>query len=57
MNWIVREGTGVVGSGLLLGAPMMLKIVGHSSTMHVHGVAVHEHLSSHSITIISCGLS
>lgn len=42
---------------LLLGAPMMHKIFGHSFAMHVHGVAVHVHLSSHSMTIISCGLS
>ena len=57
MNWIVREGSGVVGGILLLGVPMMHNICVCSPTMHVHGVAVHVHLSSHSMTIISCGLS
>jgi hypothetical protein len=47
----------VVDCGLLLGAHVMHNICGRSPTMHVHGVAVHLHLSSHSMTIVSCRLS
>lgn len=57
INWIVREGNGVVGGGLLLGAPITHKIYGCSLAMHVHGVAVHVHLSNHSKIVIPCGLS
>lgn len=55
LNWIYRERIGVVGSGLLSKAPIMHNISSCNPT--IHGVALHMHLSNHSIIVISCCLS
>lgn len=52
-----EDGSGVVGGGLLFGAPNAYRMSSLTLATYVHGTGLHAHLSNHSKTIIAWGLA